>query len=95
MIGTEPKPDLARMFARHGGTGKPVVGQPAICYGTDEAACLKLAHEQFAWSVGGWKLQAELPNPVNFEAFAATVTEDQVARKVPCGPKVEPVVEAV
>lgn len=95
MIGTEPKPDLIRMFSESGGSGKPVVGQSPVCWGPDQAACRKLAHEQFAWSLGGWKLQSELPNPTNFQAFAQSVTEDQVAQKIPCGPDVGKNVQAV
>jgi hypothetical protein len=32
---------------------------------------------------------AELPNPVNFEAASKTVTEEDVAESVPCGPDPE------
>ena len=95
MIATEPKSELVQGFEAAGGSGKPVVGQLSICWGSDEAACRKLAHEQFAWSLGGWKLQAELPNTANFEAFTAVVSEEQVAQSVPCGPDVDRIVEAV
>ncbi|MEU8385866.1 hypothetical protein [Streptosporangium sp. NPDC048865] len=38
---------------------------------------------------------AELPGPVNFAAAAGTVRPEDVAAKVPCGPDVDAVVEAV
>jgi len=95
MIGTEPKPGLAKMFADNGGKGKPVVGQPPVCWGADEAACRKLAHEQFAWSLGGWKIQSELTSPGNFQALAKNITEEQVAQMIPCGPDVDRIVQSV
>jgi G6PDH family F420-dependent oxidoreductase len=94
-IATEPKAELVQQFAQAGGAGKPAVGQTVVCWGPDEEACVKLAHEQFAWSLGGWKIQAELPNTVHFEAFVQAVTPEQVAQKVPCGPDPEKIVESV
>lgn len=34
----------------------------------------------------GWKVQSELPNPVNFEAATASVREDDIAEAISCGP---------
>lgn len=93
MIATEPKPELVRQFADAGGTGKGVVGQLAVCWGQDEAACAQLAKEQFGWSLGGWKIQSELPNTVNFQAFVDVVTPEQVAQKVPCGPDLDKIAD--
>jgi G6PDH family F420-dependent oxidoreductase len=95
VIATEPKAELIQMFQEAGGTGKPAVGQTAVCWGPDAAACRALATEQFGWSLGGWKIQAELPNTVNFEAFGQVVTEEAVAAKVPCGPDTAKIVEGV
>ena len=95
VVAIEPKAELVQMFNEAGGAGKPAVGQIAVCWGPDEAACVKLAHEQFGWSLGGWKIQAELPNTVNFEAFTQAVTPEQVAQKVPCGPDPERIVQSV
>jgi G6PDH family F420-dependent oxidoreductase len=95
LITTEPKADLVQTFAAAGGEGKPVVGQASVCWGPDEAAARKLAHEQFAWSLGGWKIQSELPNCVNFEAYTKVVSEDQVAEAIPSGPNIEKIVDTV
>jgi len=95
LIAVEPKAELVQGFAAAGGAGKPVVGQPAVCWGPDEAACRRLAHEQFAWSAGDWKIRAELPNTTNFQSFAQVVSEEEVAQSIPCGPRVEPIVRAV
>jgi G6PDH family F420-dependent oxidoreductase len=95
VIATEPKAELVQMFAGAGGAGKPAVAQLPVCWGPDEAACRALAREQFGWAVGGWKVQAELPNPVNFEAYARFVREEDIAELVPCGPSVEGIVRGV
>lgn len=95
MIATEPGPDLVAQFHAAGGAGKSVVGQLPVCWGPDEAACRKLALEQFGWSLGGWKLQSELPNTANFEAFTSVVSEEQVAQSVPCGPDLNRIAESV
>jgi hypothetical protein len=34
----------------------------------------------------GWKVQAELPNPVSFEAATAFVAPDDLRETVACGP---------
>jgi hypothetical protein len=38
---------------------------------------------------------AELPNPVNFDAYSQLVREEDVAAMIPCGPSVEGIVEGV
>ena len=95
LVATEPKAELVKMFGEAGGGGKPAMGQTLVCWGSDEAGCRRLAHEQFGWSLGGWKIQADLPNTPNFEAFVDAVTEEQVAQKIPCGPDTEKIVESV
>jgi G6PDH family F420-dependent oxidoreductase len=95
MIATEPKPELVKMFADAGGAGKGAVAQLPVCWGPDEAACRALAREQFGWAAGGWKVQAELPSPVNFAAYAQFVREDDIAELVPCGPDLDAIVEGV
>jgi G6PDH family F420-dependent oxidoreductase len=95
LISTDPSEDLIKMFADAGGAGKPVACHIPVCWGKDETACRQLAYEQFPWTMGGWKIQSELPNPTNFEAYAAIVREEDVADKIPCGPGVDGILEAV
>ncbi len=94
MIATEPKAELIQLFAEAGGAGRPAVGQMVISWGPDEAAQRKLAHDNFGWAAGGWKIQAELPAPVNFQAFVDAVHEEDVARTIVCGPDVDAIVAA-
>ncbi|RKR89897.1 G6PDH family F420-dependent oxidoreductase [Micromonospora pisi] len=89
LIAVQPEPRLLEMFDRAGGTGKPRYGQVAICYGPDEAECRRTVYDQWRWFGLGWKVMAELPEPVSFAAATQFVREEDVASSVPCGPDVE------
>ncbi|MDQ0792078.1 LLM class F420-dependent oxidoreductase [Streptomyces sp. B1I3] len=95
VIATEPERDLLSAFDRHGGTGKPRVGQLPVCYDPDRDAAVARAHDQFRWSVGGWKVNSELPGPAGFEQATQHVRPEDVAESVPCGDDVDTFVEAV
>lgn len=95
MIAVEPKAELGEMFDAAGGAGKPRIGQVGLSFDIDEQAARKRAREQFRWFLGGWPVMAELPGPAGFAAASETVTEDDVAAQVPCGPDVSAHVEAV
>ncbi|MCP2349633.1 TIGR03557 family F420-dependent LLM class oxidoreductase [Nonomuraea roseoviolacea] len=95
LIVNEPMPEVVGQFAQAGGADKPVYGQLALAYDTDAEKAKERAHRLWRWSAAGWKVMAELPGPVNFEAYSQFVTPDDVASSVPCGGDVEAVVEAV
>lgn len=89
MVAVQPEPSFVEMFERSGGTGKPTYGQLAVSYDTDVDRARARAWEEWRWAAAGWKVMAELPAPVNFEAYAQFVTEDDIAQVVTCGPDVE------
>ncbi|MEU1367748.1 LLM class F420-dependent oxidoreductase [Streptomyces sp. NPDC005803] len=95
LIATEPEAGLITAFDRHGGGGKPKVGQLPICYDTDRKAAITRAHDQFRWFAGGWKVNAELPGPAGFASATQFVRPQDVADSIPCGDDVGAVVEAV
>ncbi|QKW41274.1 LLM class F420-dependent oxidoreductase [Streptomyces microflavus] len=95
VIATEAKSDLLDAFDRHGGTGKPRVGQLPVCYDPDRDAAVARAHEQFRWSVGGWKVNFELPGPASFAQATELVRPEDVASAIPCGQDVEEFTDAV
>ena len=66
-----------------------------VSWGTDRDAAVKRAHEQFRWFAGGWKVNADLPNPDSFESATQFVTPDQVADALSCGPDLDAHVEAI
>jgi G6PDH family F420-dependent oxidoreductase len=82
MVAIHPRAELTLPFAE---AGKPRYGQLAFSVDDDEARARQLARELFRFSTGGWKVQSELPNPVNFEAATESVREEDVAKEISCG----------
>ena len=95
LIAVEPERDLVTAFERHGGAGKPRVGQIPVCYDPDRPAAVRRAHDQFRWFGGGWKVNSELPGPASFAAATGFVTPEDVAAAIPCGDDVDAFAEAV
>jgi len=95
VIATNPLPELIQQFRERRGTDAHATTQLPVSYGPDSDAALKIAHRQFRWSALGWKVQAELPNPVNFDAASQYVRPEDLADTIPHGPDVETYVEAV
>lgn len=85
LIATEPKTELLEAFSRHGGAGKPRIGQQPICWDPDRKAAVARAHDQFRWFGGGWKVNSELPGPAAFAGATRFVREEDVAESIPCG----------
>jgi G6PDH family F420-dependent oxidoreductase len=94
LIATEPDAELVDGYRRAGGTGQ-AWGQIPVCWGSDPDTALETAHRQFRWSALGWKVQAELPNPVNFDAAASSVRPEDLQQSIPTGPDPQPYVDAV
>ncbi len=92
---TEPSADLVGRFTSAAGTGKPVYGQAAVCWATDEARAEQTALDRWRFALSGWKVQAELPNVANFEAESAKARADDVAEMVTCGPDAQRFVDAL
>ncbi|MGW7265048.1 LLM class F420-dependent oxidoreductase [Streptomyces sp. NPDC054842] len=95
VIATEPKAELVEGFDRHGGQGKPRVGQLPVCFDPDREAAVQRAHDQFRWFGSGWKVNSELPHPQSFAGATQFVTPDDVAESIPCGDDPQAIVEAV
>jgi G6PDH family F420-dependent oxidoreductase len=90
MVGIQPDRELTKPFE-----GKPRIGQLAFSVHDDADEGLRLAHERFRFSAQGWKVMAELPNPINFEAATEPVRPEDMAGAVPHGPDPEPYLEAI
>jgi G6PDH family F420-dependent oxidoreductase len=94
-VTTAPKADLVETFRSAGGGAKPRYGQLTVAWGPDEAqAKRELARLWPLASIPGAS-QQELPLPAHFEELASLVTPDQLAQRVPCGPRPEPILEAL
>ncbi|MEV4348455.1 TIGR03557 family F420-dependent LLM class oxidoreductase [Actinoplanes sp. NPDC049596] len=94
LFATEPRKDLVETYARSGGKG-PKYAEVSVAWAPTAEAAIKAAHETSRWGVTGWKVMAELPNPVNFEAASATVRPEDVAEAFAHGPDPEPYVKSV
>jgi coenzyme F420-dependent glucose-6-phosphate dehydrogenase len=88
--GTDPA--LTDAYRRKGGNG-PTFAQMHVCVGPDEGQCRKTALEMWPNAALKGQLAQDLPTWTHFEQAVDLVTEDDVAKTVPCGPDVEPIVE--
>ncbi|NJP66778.1 LLM class F420-dependent oxidoreductase [Streptomyces spiramenti] len=95
VIATEPRGELLDAFDRHGGTGKPRVGQLPVCYDPDRDAAVARAHEQFRWALNPWSVNSELRGPKGFAAATGNTDPEQVAGTIPCGDDPREFVRAV
>jgi G6PDH family F420-dependent oxidoreductase len=84
IFATEPKPELIRAYADAGGTGARY-GEVPMAFAPDVQAGAESAHRLFRFGITGWKVQADLPNVVNFEAATAFITPEDMAEQFACG----------
>lgn len=85
---TDADRDLVDKYKKAGGEG-PRYAEVSLSWAPTEEAALKSAHTLFRFSATGWKVQAELPNPVNFEAASSVVREADIAESFAYGPDVQ------
>ena len=90
-----PYANAVSAFEAAGGSGKPKYGQAAVCYGQDARESAEFAAGQWAWAAAGWKVRAELPGPAAFTNYSEFIRPEDIAAKVPCGPGLEPYLQAV
>jgi G6PDH family F420-dependent oxidoreductase len=89
---TEPREDLVAAYEEAGGDG-PKYAEVPLAWASSVAAGAESARRTFRFALSGWKVQAELPNPVNFDAATELVTPDHLREQFACGPDVERHVE--
>jgi len=87
-IGTGPDKALVKAFKAGGGSG-PRFGQVTLCWGKTEVAARRTAHEWWPTAALKGEVTQELPNPAQFTDLVSSVTEDQVAEAITCGPDPE------
>ncbi|MDX6713734.1 MAG: hypothetical protein QOH30_292, partial [Baekduia sp.] len=87
-INVAPDAELLAAFREAGGTGIAQGGMK-VCWGADEAECVKTAHRIWPNEALGGELAQVLPMPAHYEAAAELVTEELIAEAVPCGPDPE------
>jgi G6PDH family F420-dependent oxidoreductase len=88
LIGTGPERSLVSAYREAGGDG-PKFGQVTICWADTEEQARRTARESWPNVAIHGEASQELSLPSHFEALTASVTEDQVAESVSCGPDPE------
>jgi len=94
IFATQPEADLVEGYQKAGGTG-PRFAEVPLAWAGDEEAAAREALRTSRWSLTGWKVMSELPNPVNFEAASALIDENDIRDQIPCGPDLAKHVQAV
>jgi G6PDH family F420-dependent oxidoreductase len=85
LFAVNPDGDLVSSWHEMGGHG-PAYGEMPLAWAEDEESAVRTVLEKNSFSLAGWKVMSELPNPVNFEAATAGVTPDQARAAFACGP---------
>jgi len=92
---TEPNGGIVDAYLGAGGSPGDVWGQVVLGWAPSPEQGLEEAHRQFRFALTGWKVQSELPNPVNFDAATATTEPSDLAETVPAGNDPAPFAEAI
>jgi G6PDH family F420-dependent oxidoreductase len=85
LFATEPDGDLVSEWQKLGGVG-PAYAELPLAWAPDEDTAARAVVEKSRFALTGWKVMAELPNPVNFAAATASITADQAKAQFACGP---------
>jgi G6PDH family F420-dependent oxidoreductase len=94
LIAMTPEQELVRTFQDEG-NGGPRYGQVAVCWADSEQEARKTATRIWPTAALSGSVEQELPLPVHFEELVSSVTEEDVARSVVCGPDPDRYVDAV
>ena len=81
---SDPEKQIVSAYLQSGGNKGSVWSQVVLAWGKSKEKAAKELHSNFRFSAGGWKVQAELPNPVNFDAATKTITPEDM--KADAGP---------
>lgn len=82
---TEPKPEVFKAYTDNGGDKNAIWAQVVTSYAPTKEQGLQIAHSAFRFAAGGWKVQAELPNPVNFGAATKNIQPADMDGLLPAG----------
>lgn len=77
---------VIKAFNSGGGRRKPKYAQMTVCRAKSEKEARRTAREEWPISVLAWPLLSELAIPRYFEEAVSSVTDDQIAESIVCGP---------
>jgi G6PDH family F420-dependent oxidoreductase len=87
-VNVAPDAEMLGLYRDAGGRGRAHGGMK-MCWGADEAECVRTVHRLWPNEALSGELAQVLPMPAHYEAACQPITEDMVAAAVPCGPDVE------
>jgi G6PDH family F420-dependent oxidoreductase len=87
-IGTGPDAEVLKAYRKAGGRG-PRYGQVTLCWAKSKAEARRIARDWWPTAALHGEVTQELPNPKQFTDLVGSVTEDQVAEAITCGPDAE------
>ncbi len=92
---TEPNKEIFDAYRTNGGNGQNIWAQLVTSWAASEEEGLETAHQNFRFAAGGWNVQAELPNPVNFAAATKNVAPQDLAESIPAGNDVQKFAQSI
>jgi coenzyme F420-dependent glucose-6-phosphate dehydrogenase len=92
--GHTPDRETIERYEKAGGKG-PRYAQLTLCWAEDEREARATAHRIWPNTSVPGQLSQDLPTFTHFEQVAELVTEEMVAKSVPCGPDPTPILESV
>jgi G6PDH family F420-dependent oxidoreductase len=95
LIATSPDADLVKKFEAAGGKAKPRLGQVTLCWDRDEAVARRTAREFWPTTVLSWAARSDIASPEIFADVTKTATEEDIAKNIPCGPNLDPIIQQV
>jgi G6PDH family F420-dependent oxidoreductase len=84
-INIQPSADLLRAYRDAGGSG-PAQAGVKICWGPDQAECVRTVHRLWPNQALTGELAQVLPMPAHYAAACEPITAQMIADTVPCGP---------
>jgi G6PDH family F420-dependent oxidoreductase len=88
-VSTQPERAHVEQFRGEGGGRKRCQAGTKVCWGPDEAECVRTVHRLWPNEGLPGELPQILPTPAHFEQAVELVTEEMIAASVPCGPDVD------
>lgn len=92
--GHTPDAGVVDRYEQAGGSG-PRYAQLNVCWADDEDAAKKTVRQVWPNTGLSGQLAQDLPTWTHFEQATEPLTVEQVTTSVPCGPRVEPILDSV
>jgi len=88
LMATSPNAEALKAYRRAGGDG-PRYAEATLCWAESEAEARRTAHRSWPNAALKGQLSQELALPAHFEQASESVSEDDVAEAIVCGPDVD------